>query len=106
MTRRTLESLSKLWVIWIWGYLILGGIAMMNGKTFFLAAAVDAPLPFWFKMVFLNVPLQIALALTATALLARTRTTEEKPGPFTVATSCAATLLILVNLVTAIWLLI
>ncbi len=105
MTRRTIESLSKLWVIWIWGFLILGGIAKMNGKTSFLAAAVDAPLPFWFKMVFLNVPLQIALALTASALLARTRTTEEKPGPFTVTASIAATLLILVNLVTAIWLL-
>lgn len=106
MTRGTIESLSKLWIIWIWGYLILGGIASMNGKTGFLAAAVDAPLPFWFKMVFLNVPLQIALALTASVLLARTRTTEEKPGPVTVAASIAATLLILVNLVTAVWLLI
>ena len=48
----------------------------------------------------------IALALTASAMLARTRLTEEKPGPFTVTASIAATLLILVNLVTAIWLLI
>jgi len=106
VTRRTIEWLSKLWVIWIWGYLILGGIANMNGKTGFLAAPWDASLPLWFKMAFLNVPLQIALALTASALLARTRTTEEKPGLFTVTASIAATLLILVNLVTAIWLLI
>ena len=100
-----IESLSKFWVIWIWGYLLLGGIALANGKTSFLAAAVDAPLPAWFKLLFLNVPLQIALALTASVLLARTRNTEEQPGAFTVAASVAATVPILVNLATAIWLL-
>ena len=106
MTRSIIESLSKFWLIWIWGYLILGGIASTNGNTSFLAVAVDAPLPTWFKLVFLNVPLQIALALTASALLARMRNTEEQPGGVTVAASVAATTLIVVNLATAVWLLI
>jgi hypothetical protein len=105
VTRSTIESLSKFWLIWIWGYLILGGIASTNGNTSFLAAAVDAPLPTWFKLLFLNVPLQIALALTALALLARTRKNDEQPGGVTVAASVAATALIVVNLTTAIWLL-
>ena len=99
MTRKRIEFLSKLWLAWIWTYLILGGIASMNGRTSFLAAAVDSPLPIWFKLLFLNVPLQIALALAASCLLARNP--EDQPSGFTVTLSFAATFLIGVNLVTA-----
>jgi hypothetical protein len=43
----------------------------MNHRTSFLAAPMDYPLPLWFKLVFLNVPLQIGMALTALVLLKR-----------------------------------
>jgi hypothetical protein len=43
----------------------------MNDRTSFLAAPMDHPLPVWFKLVFLNVPLQIGMALTAVVLLKR-----------------------------------
>jgi hypothetical protein len=43
----------------------------MNDRTSFLAAPMDHPLPAWFKLVFLNVPLQIGMALTALVLLKR-----------------------------------
>jgi hypothetical protein len=102
MSRKLIESLAKFWLIWIWGYLILGGIANMNRGTSFLAAPVDAALPVWFKLLFLNVPLQIALALTASYLLARN--TDNPPGFITVAVSVVATVLIIVNLATALWL--
>jgi branched-subunit amino acid transport protein len=101
LTRKIVESLPKLRVTWIWGYLILGGIAMMNGRTSFLAAPVDHPLPFWFKALFLNVPLQMALALTASVLLRRT--TDDQPNGVTVTFAFTTTLVMAVNLVTAIW---
>ena len=101
MNQQTLEYLSKIWIAWIWTYLILGGVMLANGRTSFLAAPVDQPLPSWFKLVFLNVPLQIFVALVAVVLLRRAG--NGQPSRPAVWLSIATTTLIGVNLVVAIW---
>ena len=104
MKRSHLEHLSKIWLTWIWAYFILGAYGLMNHKTSFIAAPLDLDLPMWFKLIFLNFPLQIALALSASAVLARKP--HERPSTFIVAISFLATALMTANLFTAIWFLV
>jgi hypothetical protein len=72
-----------------------------NGGTSFLAAPVDWPLPLWFKLTFLNVPLQIVVIAVAAVLLKRSKAGHPS-GP-AIWASVAATALIGVNLVVAVW---
>ncbi len=101
MNQKTLEYLPKIWVGWIWTYLILGGLMLARGETSFLAAPVDQPLPLWFKLVFLNVPLQIVVVLAAVVILNRSK--PGHPSRPAVWLSVAATTLIGVNLLVAVW---
>jgi len=71
LTVDQIERLSKAWMAWIFGYLLLGMLAVSQSRTFFVAAAIDEPLPLWFKAAFLNLPLQMALALAAVVLVKR-----------------------------------
>ena len=102
MKQETLEGLSKQWLWWFGAYFLTGAIAMMSSQTSFLATPVDYPLPLWFKLVFLNVPLQLWLALIGTVMINR-------DAPYrwhrtaTLIVSSATTLLISINLITALW---
>ena len=100
MNQETLEKLPKIWVGWIWTYLILGGLMLARGGTSFLAAPWDQPLPLWFKLVFLNVPLQIAVVLAAMVLLNRSKAGH--PSRPAVWLAVAATTLIGVNFLVAV----
>lgn len=62
---RRVEILTRLWWAWFVVYMLLGARAMMDGGTSFLAAAVDHVDSLWVKLIFLNIPLQIVLALSA-----------------------------------------
>ena len=101
MNQQTFEYLPKIWIGWIWTYLILGGLMLANRRTSFLAAPVDQPLPLWFKLVFLNVPLQIGVVLAAVVLLNRSGT--DHPSRPAIWLSIAASTLIGVNFLVAVW---
>ena len=62
---RRVEILTRIWWAWFLVYMLLGALAMMGGGTSFLAATVDHVDSLWVKLVFLNIPLQIVLALSA-----------------------------------------
>ena len=62
---RRVELLTRVWWAWFVVYMLLGTRAMMAGGTSFLAATVDHVDSLWVKLIFLNMPLQIVLALTA-----------------------------------------
>ena len=62
------ERLAKLWLAWFCVYMATGAIAMMQQRTGFFADAVDHVQWLWVKLIFLNIPLQIVLALTALQL--------------------------------------
>ena len=53
------------WGIWFLAYLGGGALAMSQGETGFFASTVDQVEGLWIKLLFLNVPLHLALALTA-----------------------------------------
>ncbi len=101
MTTRTIHLLARIWLVWIWAFLIFGGMAMMSHTTSFLAAPADGPFPLWFKLVFLNMPLQIALALSAVVLMLRKQ--SDPPSVFLSVLAIATTALMATDLVVAIW---
>lgn len=101
LTVDQIERLSKAWMVWIFGYLLLGMFAVSQGRTFFVAAAADEPLPLWFKAAFLNLPLQMALALAAVVLVKRTK--GDPPSVLAQALAVAASLLMAVNLAVAVF---
>ena len=101
MSRSLLELLAKVWLVWIWGYFILGAVSLANRGTSFLAAPVDTPFPVWFKLTFLNFPLQMGLAFSASYLLSRQP--DDPPSNITIVFSVAATALIATNFAIAIW---
>lgn len=104
MNQAMLEGLTKQWLWWFGAYFLLGGIAMTHGRTSFLAAPVDYSLPLWFKLVFLNVPLQLFLALVGAVMINRVAHLKWHYRA-TSAVAIATTVLISVNLLTALWLL-
>jgi hypothetical protein len=61
---KRVEFLTKAWLAWFGVYMLLGARASMAGETSFLAAAVDDVDTLWVKAIFLNIPLQLILALT------------------------------------------
>ena len=62
---RRIEILTRVWWVWFVAYMLLGARAMMAGGTSFLAATVDHVDSLWVQLIFLNIPLQIVLALSA-----------------------------------------
>ncbi len=62
---RRVEILNRVWWAWFVAYMLLGARAMMARETSFLAATVDHVDSLWVQLIFLNIPLQIVLALTA-----------------------------------------
>ena len=74
------ERLAKLWLAWFCVYLATGAFAMMQQRTGFFADAVDHVQWLWVKLIFLNLPLQIVLALTALQLNKSSATGTRKVG--------------------------
>ena len=61
------DRLGRFWLIWVFFYLGTGMYAQMQGETSFFAATVDY-VPLWVSAIFLNIPLEFLLALTALLL--------------------------------------
>ena len=59
------ERLAMLWLAWFGVYMATGAFAMMQHRTGFFAGTVDLVQWGWFELVFLNIPLQLVLALAA-----------------------------------------
>ena len=62
------ERLAKLWLAWFCVYLATGAFAMVQQRTGFFADTVDHVQWLWVQLIFLNLPLQIVMALTAIQL--------------------------------------
>ncbi len=97
---RRVEILARVWWAWFVVYMLLGARAMMAGGTSFLAATVDHVDSLWVKLIFLNIPLQIVLALVANSL-----SHSSKPGSQRIGIGVAAVnvTLILVHLVLSLY---
>jgi len=92
---RRVEILTRVWLAWFAAYMLLGSWAMMNGGISFLAGTVDHVDSLWAKLIFLNIPLQIVLALI-TGICSR----SSKPGLKSIGLGVAVvnTILVLVHL--------
>lgn len=99
MRQDHLELMMKGWALWIWSYLIIGGITSIAGGTSFLAEAVDLDIPTWVKLTFLNLPLQIGLVIAASILIGRSR--GRRPTGLTLGISIVVSILIIGNLLVA-----
>ena len=64
-TGSPVDKLARLWWIWFAAYFGLGAYAMQQGKTSVLAATVDHVDSLAISFLFLNLPLQMMLAMTA-----------------------------------------
>ena len=97
---RRIEILTKVWWAWFVVYMLLGARATMAGGTSFLAATLDHVDSLWVKLIFLNIPLQIVLALSA-GICSR----SPKPGRRRIGLGVAAvnTTLVLVHLALALY---
>jgi len=62
------ERLARLWLAWFCVYMATGAFAMMQQRNGFFADALDHVQWLWVKLIFLNLPLQIVLALTSLQL--------------------------------------
>ncbi len=74
------DRLAKLWLAWFCVYMATGAFAMMQHRTGFFADTVDHVQWLWVKLVILNIPLQIVLALTALQLNKSSATGTRKVG--------------------------
>ena len=74
------DRLAKLWLAWFCFYMLTGAIAMAQHRTGFFADTVDHVEWLWVKLVILNIPLQIVLALTAGLLDKSSKTGTRKVG--------------------------
>jgi hypothetical protein len=93
------ERLEKLWLAWFCIYMATGAFAMMQNRTGFFADALDHVQSIWVKLVFLNIPLQIVLALIANQLNRSHTTGARKTGN---AVAVINTVLIVVHIVISI----
>ena len=62
------DRLTKVWLTWFAVYMATGAYGMMQRRTSFFASTVDHVQWIWVKLLLLNIPLQIVLALTAIQL--------------------------------------
>jgi len=74
------DRLAKLWLAWFCVYMATGTFAMMQQRTGFFADTVDHVQWLWLKLLILNIPLQIVLALTALQLNRSSATGTRKAG--------------------------
>ncbi len=74
------DRLAKLWLAWFCFYMLTGAIAMAQHRTGFFADTVDHVQWLWVKLIILNIPLQIVLALTALQLNKSSATGTRKVG--------------------------
>ena len=90
------ERLAKLWLGWFCIYMATGAFAMMQQRTGFFADTVDHVNWLWVQLIFLNLPLQIVLALTALQLNKSSAPNTRKLGN---AIAVVNTVLIIVHIV-------
>jgi len=93
------DRLAKLWLAWFCVYMATGAFAMMEHRTGFFADTVDHVQWLWVKLIILNIPLQIVLALTAIQLNKSSATGTQKVGN---AIAVVNTVLIVVHIVISI----
>ena len=96
-----MKILARLWWAWALVYFATGAIAMMQGGTGLFARPLDEFESFPFKLVFLNFPLQMLLAITAYALWDENNAPRKALGTWL---GMAATVLIGVNFFVGCWL--
>ena len=97
----TMKILVRLWWAWALVYFATGAIAMMQGDTGLFARPVDEFESLPFKLVFLNFPLQMLLAIGAYALWDENNATRTALGTWL---GLAACVLIGVNFFVGCWL--
>jgi hypothetical protein len=97
---RRVETLTRVWWAWFVVYMFLGSMAMMEGGTSFLAATVDHVDSLWVKLIFLNIPLQMVLALSAVICIRSPRSGRRRIG---LGVAAVNTTLILVHLALALY---
>ena len=97
-TQKLMHHLDKVWVAWFIAYFLLGGFALMNRSTSFLAEPVDHIANPWISGIFFNIPLQLLLVFTALSFRKTNHVALQRVGNFS---ACLVTILIAVNLVTA-----
>ncbi len=74
------DRLAKLWLVWFCVYMLTGAFAMMQHRTGFFADTLDQVQWLWVKLIILNIPLQIVLALIALRLNKSSATGTRKVG--------------------------
>jgi hypothetical protein len=63
--KSVVARLNNVWLAWFCVYMVTGAYAMMQNRTSFFAGTLDYIESLWIKLFFLNIPLQIVLALVA-----------------------------------------
>jgi hypothetical protein len=66
--KSVVSRLTNVWLAWFCVYMVSGAYAMMQNRTSFFAGTVDHVESLWIMLAFLNIPLQIVLALVASQL--------------------------------------
>ena len=66
--KSVVSRLTNVWLAWFCVYMVSGAYAMMQNRTSFFAGTLDHVESLWIKLVFLNIPLQIVLALVSSQL--------------------------------------
>ena len=100
MDRLQRRILPAAWLGWLFLYM-WGVPALSSPETSFLSAPLDQPLPMWVKWTFMNLPLQAICIFTALSLI--DRSPPERISGAARGFSVVATVLILANLLIAVW---
>lgn len=91
-----IERLAFLWLLWFAAWFVLGAAGPAEGDSALLAGTVDRVDSLPVKLVFLNLPLQMMLALSALLTASSPYPTVRRVGAVL---AIAVTLLILIHLV-------
>ena len=83
---RWVSRILTFWAVWFITFFVLGALAVSNGDTSFFARTVDRIDQTWVKLVFLNIPLQLILAVVAISCLRARGPTAWRTG-FSLATA-------------------
>jgi len=97
---KTKKTLTRLWWGWALFYFASGGIAMQQGDTGVFARPVDEVESWPLRLIFLNFPLQMLLAISAHTLWSDERATRKAAGT---CLGLIASLLIAVNFCAGCW---